>query len=100
MHLVECVGTATALAEGNMPTLFIVGTPIGNLEDITLRALRVLKEVGLIAAEDTRNTRRLLSHFDIHTRLISYNENNRVARTPRLLLELEEIGRASCRERV
>ena len=72
-----------------MPTLFVIGTPIGNLEDITLRALRVLKEVGLIAAEDTRVTRRLLSHFDIHTRLFSYNDNNRVARMPKLLSELE-----------
>ena len=72
-----------------MPTLFVIGTPIGNLEDITLRALRVLKEVGLIAAEDTRVTRRLLSHFDIHTRMLSYNDNNRVARMPKLLSELE-----------
>lgn len=72
-----------------MPTLFVIGTPIGNLEDITLRALRVLKEVGLIAAEDTRVTRRLLSHFDIHTRMFSYNDNNRVARMPKLLSELE-----------
>ncbi|MCI0812618.1 MAG: 16S rRNA (cytidine(1402)-2'-O)-methyltransferase [Chloroflexi bacterium] len=72
-----------------MPTLYVIGTPIGNLEDITLRALRVLKEVGLIAAEDTRVTRRLLSHFDIHTRMFSYNDNNRVARMPKLLSELE-----------
>lgn len=74
-----------------MPKLFIVGTPIGNLEDITLRAIRVLKEVGLIAAEDTRVTRRLLAHFDIHTRLLSYNENNRQSRIPKLLSELETI---------
>jgi len=57
-------------------TLYLVGTPIGNLEDITMRALRVLREVALIAAEDTRQTRKLLTHFDIHTPLVSYHEHN------------------------
>ncbi|MEZ4669466.1 MAG: 16S rRNA (cytidine(1402)-2'-O)-methyltransferase [Anaerolineae bacterium] len=61
-------------------TLFIVPTPIGNLEDITLRALRVLREVALIAAEDTRTTRILLQHYDIHTPLISYHEHNKLTR--------------------
>jgi 16S rRNA (cytidine1402-2'-O)-methyltransferase len=65
--------------------LYLVSTPIGNLEDITLRALRVLQHVSLIAAEDTRTTRKLLSHYDIHTPLTSYNEHNRRAKTPRLL---------------
>ena len=74
-----------------MRTLYIVATPIGNLEDITLRALRILREVGLIAAEDTRVTRKLLSHYDIHTRLISFNEHNRSSRLPGLLSGLEEI---------
>ena len=62
-------------------TIYIVSTPIGNLEDITLRALRILKEVDIIAAEDTRHTRQLLSHFDIHNRLESchaFNEHGKV----------------------
>lgn len=57
--------------------LYLCATPIGNLEDITLRVLRVLKEVALIAAEDTRHTRKLLSHYDIHTPLTSYHSYNR-----------------------
>jgi 16S rRNA (cytidine1402-2'-O)-methyltransferase len=66
-------------------TLYVVATPIGNLEDITLRALRVLKEVALIAAEDTRTTRKLLSHYDIHTPLTSYHEHTPSAKEERLL---------------
>ena len=73
-----------------MPVLYIVSTPIGNLEDITLRALRVLREVGMIAAEDTRVTRKLLSHYDIHTRLTSFNEHNQSARLPELLATLQD----------
>ena len=73
-----------------MPVLYIVSTPIGNLEDITLRALRVLREVGMIAAEDTRVTRKLLSHYDIHTRLTSFNEHNQSARLPELLTTLQD----------
>ena len=72
-----------------MPSLYIIATPIGNLEDITLRALRVLKEVGVIAAEDTRTTRKLLSAYGLRTPLLSYNEHNRRARIPMLLRRLE-----------
>ena len=68
-----------------MGTLFLVATPIGNLEDITLRALRVLREVQLIAAEDTRSAAILLRHHDINARATSYNEHNARAKTPALL---------------
>src|SRR2546421_12555371 len=71
-------------------TLYVVATPIGNLEDVTLRALRVLKEVDVIACEDTRRTRTLLAHFDIHTPTVSYFEHNKLARGPQLLRQLAE----------
>ncbi len=74
-----------------MATLFVVATPIGNMEDITLRALRVLGEVSLIAAEDTRTARKLLSHHEIRApRLVSYNDRNRRQRTPLILAALQE----------
>jgi 16S rRNA (cytidine1402-2'-O)-methyltransferase len=72
-----------------MGTLFLVATPIGNLEDVTLRALNVLRAVSLVAAEDTRTARKLLAHYDIHARLVSYNEHNMRERTPRLMRALE-----------
>jgi 16S rRNA (cytidine1402-2'-O)-methyltransferase len=72
----------------NPGTLFVVATPIGNLEDITLRALRVLKEADLIAAEDTRHTRKLLSHYGIGTPLISYHAHNQASRGPELIRRL------------
>jgi 16S rRNA (cytidine1402-2'-O)-methyltransferase len=71
-------------------SLYIVPTPIGNLEDITLRALRVLKEADLIACEDTRHTRKLLEHFGINTPTISYHEHNEKSRTPELIERLEK----------
>jgi 16S rRNA (cytidine1402-2'-O)-methyltransferase len=70
------------------PGLFVVGTPIGNLADITLRALAVLAQVDLIAAEDTRHTRRLLAAHGIGNRLISYHEHNEVQRSAQLLARL------------
>jgi 16S rRNA (cytidine1402-2'-O)-methyltransferase len=70
-------------------TLYIVGTPIGNLEDITLRALRILGQVGLIAAEDTRASRRLLSHYDIKTPLTSYWEHNKLTKLEYVMDALE-----------
>ena len=69
--------------------LYLVFTPIGNLEDITLRALRVLREADLIAAEDTRHTRKLLAHYDIQRPLISLHEHNEPARIPELLARLD-----------
>ena len=69
--------------------LYLVTTPIGNLEDITLRALRVLKEVDVIAAEDTRHSRQLLSHFDIHSELVSYHAFNEHDKTDALLKRIE-----------
>lgn len=70
-------------------TLFIVATPIGNLEDITLRALRVLAEVDLIAAEDTRHSQRLLQHYDISTRLTSLHDHNESHRAKQLIEKLK-----------
>ncbi len=70
--------------------LYLVGTPIGNLEDITLRAVRILKEVDQIACEDTRHTQRLLTHYDIHKPLVSYHEHNEVTRAPELVIALEQ----------
>jgi len=80
-----------------MSTLYLVATPIGNLEDISARALRVLREVGLIAAEDTRQTAKLLRHYDIHTPCLSYHEHNKLVRLDRVLdaLQAENVALVS-----
>ena len=70
--------------------LTLCATPIGNLEDITYRAVRLLTEADFIAAEDTRHTKKLLNHFEIHTRLISYHEHNKVEKGPELIRLLQE----------
>jgi 16S rRNA (cytidine1402-2'-O)-methyltransferase len=71
-------------------TLYIVATPIGNLEDMTLRAIRILREVGLIAAEDTRHTRKLLDAYKICTPLISLHEHNEEQKSPALILKMKD----------
>jgi 16S rRNA (cytidine1402-2'-O)-methyltransferase len=76
-----------ALGPGS--SLYLVATPIGNLEDITLRALRVLKEVDVIACEDTRQTKKLLSHYGIQTRTVSYHEHNEMTKAAELIVDLE-----------
>lgn len=70
-------------------TLYIIATPIGNLEDITLRALRLLKEVDVIAAEDTRHTRKLLTHYGITTPLTSYHDHSETEKAPELIAQLQ-----------
>jgi len=72
------------------PALYLVATPIGNLEDITLRALRVLKEVDLIACEDTRQTQKLLHHYSIATRTTSYHEHNEAEKASELVKQMQE----------
>jgi 16S rRNA (cytidine1402-2'-O)-methyltransferase len=68
--------------------LYLVATPIGNLEDITLRALRILREATKIACEDTRHTRKLLAHYEIHAAVVSYHEHNEIALAPKLVAEI------------
>src|SRR6204780_3678904 len=75
---------------GSPPSLYIVATPIVNLEDITLRAVRILKEVDVIACEDTRQTQKLLNHYGIDTRTTSYHEHNELTRSAELVKEMQE----------
>ena len=92
----KTAGPQAVAAMSNLaPGLYLVATPIGNLEDITLRALRVLKEADIIACEDTRHTQKLLSHYGIPTRTISYYEHNEMTRAPELVVELEQGARVA-----
>lgn len=76
--------------QNELGQLYLVATPIGNLEDMTYRGVRILNEVDLIAAEDTRNTRKLLAHYDIHTPLTSYHEHNKFTKGPELIEKISE----------
>jgi 16S rRNA (cytidine1402-2'-O)-methyltransferase len=88
----ESVQTSSrSLAPG--PALYVVATPIGNLEDLSFRAVRVLKEVELIACEDTRQTQKLLNHYDISTKTISYHEHNEMERAAELKAVFERGAR-------
>lgn len=75
--------------ENQKPTLFVVATPIGNLNEMTYRAIQVLKDVDYIAAEDTRNTVKLLNHFDISTKLVSHHEHNLMTAIPKIVHDLK-----------
>ncbi len=86
----EGVAASAPSLAGPTGCLYLVGTPIGNLEDITLRALRILREADQIAAEDTRHTQKLLQHYEISRPLVSYHEHNEMTRAPELLIALEQ----------
>jgi len=83
-------GGSRVAAGASTGKLYLVGTPIGNLEDITFRALRTLREVDVIACEDTRHTQRLLNHYEIKTPTVSYHEQNEMTRAPELVIQLEQ----------
>src|SRR5258708_22032387 len=86
-------GAESTNAEPLAPGLYLVATPIGNLEDITLRALRVLRSADRIACEDTRQTQKLLNHFEIRTPTVSYHMHNEGPRTEELIAELMQGAR-------
>jgi 16S rRNA (cytidine1402-2'-O)-methyltransferase len=103
VHKPDKVGEASSEAQTNGEVhgtpattagcLYLVGTPIGNLEDLTFRALRILKEVDQIACEDTRHTSKLLNHYQIDKPLVSYHEHNEMTRAPELVVALERGAR-------
>lgn len=90
--------TQMSFEKHDIGKLYLIPTPIGNLEDMTFRAVNLLKEVDLIAAEDTRNTQKLLNHFEIKTKQISFHEHNTESRIPELIKKMEDglnIGQVS-----
>src|SRR5512139_2838515 len=94
----EEIGVHSTGQNASTGTLYLVATPVGNLEDITLRALRILKEVDLIACEDTRHTAKLLTHYGIRTRTRSYhkfNDENRALQLIQMLREGKNIALVS-----